>query len=143
VATALISDSFGLIGVIVGGVLNQRLAERLERTREQRAARVAARLLQEDLTLVSARANASLEADVYGPEVDRNALQLEHWSEAKGLLGAVLKDEDWQQLASANTSLARLEAVGAHQRERFDVTEAKVAPRLRDRHQPVVGAPSH
>jgi hypothetical protein len=60
-------------GVLVGGVLNALSTAYLEGHRNLASARVAARLVREDLRETHSRASASVNVGMYGPEANEGA----------------------------------------------------------------------
>ena len=111
-ATAIVTGTAVLVGVIVGGLLNTYLSQRTERTRENAAARVGARLVREDLILIGARLNAVVSTGIYGPEVEPNKwFSTETWMESRPLLAAALTDEEWQDVATGFRNVERLRVI--------------------------------
>lgn len=98
---------FGLVGVFVGAVLNYWIAVSGERRQTLRAARVAGRLVEEELKVLDDHLFASLEGGIYGPLIDRVEVDKE-WAQARSLLAAYLLDREWQQVAHPYRQLARL-----------------------------------
>jgi hypothetical protein len=68
-----ISGLFVLLGVLVGVVLNALSTAYLEGHRNLASARVAARLVREDLRETHSRASASVNVGMYGPEANEGA----------------------------------------------------------------------
>jgi hypothetical protein len=98
---------FGLLGVFVGSILNYWILVSSERRKTLHAARVAGRLVEEELKVLDDHLFASLEAGIYGPLIDRVEVDTE-WLQARGLLAAYLVDQEWKQVAHPYRQLARL-----------------------------------
>jgi hypothetical protein len=98
---------FGLVGVCVGAVLNYLIAVSGERRQTLAAARVAGRLVDEELNVLEDHLVSSLEAGIYGPLIDRIQVDKE-WVQGRSLLAAYLEDGEWQQVAHPYRQLARL-----------------------------------
>jgi hypothetical protein len=98
---------FGLVGVFLGSILNYWILVASERRKTLHAARVAGRLVEEELKILDDHLFASLEAGIYGPLIDRVGIDHE-WAQARGLLAAYLVDPEWKQVAHPYRQLARL-----------------------------------
>jgi hypothetical protein len=98
---------FGLVGVFVGSVLNYWMGVSSERRQTLHAARVAGRLVEEELKVLDDHLYASLEGGIYGPLIDRMEVDNE-WVQARSLLAAYLVDREWKQVAHPYRQLARL-----------------------------------
>lgn len=90
----------GLLGVVVGGLVNGYVALYLERVREARASQVAARLVQDDLQFVAAHISTTLKSGNLLPEL-REGLGIEDWRERRELLAGPLNSDDWNVLTVA------------------------------------------
>jgi hypothetical protein len=88
---------FGLIGVIVGGLLNGVVALWQERRRELRHARPAARLVMHELTEIQ----AILQADERRGEVGSQVPAPTAWPAARDALSAVVNGRTWTTLERA------------------------------------------
>lgn len=113
---------FGLLGVIVGGVLNTWLGLIVERHRTSSAARVAARLIRNELLLIAARATATCENDIYGPEVGDEPFDIAQWNEGKTTLAAVLSEAEWATII--RVSITRVEVLPRAGRRRIECEDS-------------------
>jgi hypothetical protein len=108
---------FGLIGVIVGGVLNGFVSYVLERRNERRAARTAARLLLDEW-----RPLVFLVADVlrlgrWRP--GEQPITFEEWSRHRELLANQLSQEAWLRVSNARVHVAWIDRAN-HSGEAMD-----------------------
>jgi hypothetical protein len=93
---------FGLVGVVLGGLLSGGVTYVMERRREQRETRAAARLLAEELR----RAISFIHGVLRPVESDWQSrafaeLDLEVWKQNRALLASALAEETWTDVASA------------------------------------------
>jgi hypothetical protein len=65
-----LAPTFGLLGVIVGGVLNAAVTYHSDRRRARAAAIVAARLLGDELRITQSRVGGAIELGRWGPVLD-------------------------------------------------------------------------
>jgi hypothetical protein len=65
-----LAPTFGLLGVIVGGVLNAAISSLGDRRRARAAATVAARLLGDELRVTRARVDGAISLGRWGPVLD-------------------------------------------------------------------------
>jgi hypothetical protein len=93
---------FGLLGVLVGGVLNGVVQWRLEVAGTRAAARGARRLVAEELVGDLSKIVSSI-----GNATTTLLHELEHgtWSEHKATLANATEDDDWFQIIEAYTAL--------------------------------------
>jgi hypothetical protein len=107
---AWIAPLAGLLGVIVGGMLNGALAAASARRNQRVAAAVASRLLSKELKLIGDTVDASLAAGTWGAILDpglpysRGLWAVEHrggvrdesaWPPARADLAIELSDAEW------------------------------------------------
>jgi hypothetical protein len=93
---------FGLLGVIVGGVLSGLVTWRIERLRERQEARAAARLAHVELG--DARSGFDAYAFRPGPDtmVQLVSLLVDNvWHEQRGVLARVLDPAEWLAVSAA------------------------------------------
>ena len=119
---------FGLVGVVVGGLLSGGVAYVMERRREQHATRAAARLLAEELR----RAISFIHGVLRPVDSDWQSrafaeLDLEVWKQNRVLLASALAEEAWTDVASA------FEIVDALKEERWPVERQEDAIEALDR----------
>ena len=113
---------FGLVGVVVGGLISGGLSLMLEGRKERVAARVAARLVREDLLPVSLRIE-----DVFGgrawPQHPDSKRRERSWVEHRSRLATVMKYEDYAAVVQAQIAADRFEAWFANRADRPGLTE--------------------
>ena len=85
---------FGLIGVVVGGLISGGLSLILEWRKERVAARVAARLVREDLLPVSLMIEDVFGGRAWLQRSDRQSRE-RSWVEHRSRLATVMKYEDY------------------------------------------------
>ena len=93
---------FGLLGVIVGGVLNGVVTWRIERFRKRQEARAAARLA--NVELGDARSGFDAYAFRPGPETMVRLVSLladDAWRDHRGVLARVLDPPEWLAVSAA------------------------------------------
>jgi hypothetical protein len=89
---------FGLLGVIVGGVLNAAGGLWSARRTESASAKAAARLLLHDLMGVAVPVDWAASVGEWGP-IRQGSLPLERWTEYEGLFArAISSFDDWLTL---------------------------------------------
>lgn len=103
-----ISAIFGLVGVVVGGVITWLAQWLQERRGEQRASRAAFRLVASDLYVAQALVKPVIETGRWGPE--NLAIPLEAWAEHRATVAAQLESGDqlWTMLEGAVLGVRRL-----------------------------------
>ena len=106
---------FGLIGVVLGALLNAVQGWSLARRNEQRERRTAARLLLVELEGLEAALVAALKSP---SRAALGGLEMTWWADQGPLLARVLEDE-WKSLHSVNESLQLFK----HEAEDFDPDE--------------------
>ncbi len=113
---------FGLIGVVVGGLISGGLSLILEWRKERVAARVAARLVREDLLPVSLMIE-----DVFGgrawlqPPEPRSRER--SWVEHRSRLATVMEYEDYAAVVQAQIAADRFDAWIASRADRSELSE--------------------
>jgi hypothetical protein len=105
---------FGLIGVVVGGLLAGGAEYVMQRRRERRDARAAARLLAEQLR----RAIAFIHSELRPVASDWASgafgdVEMEVWHHNRGILASALETAEWEGIAEA------FEVVDALKKERW------------------------
>jgi hypothetical protein len=106
--SAWIAAIFGLVGVVVGGLLNAATTAWSDRRRGASATRAASRLVRNELRFIGAHLAASSRAGVYGPEADE-PLPRGQWEQHSGQLAASLDDDLWESVSMAHAMVASLE----------------------------------
>jgi hypothetical protein len=101
---------FGLLGVVVGGVLNGAVARWQARRAESDAVRAAARLLLDELTQGWAIVDMELGDEAFKSE---RVPTTRRWTEYEELFARALSIDDWIALRAAIERLAKL---GPYQR---------------------------
>jgi hypothetical protein len=86
---------FGLVGVIIGGVLNAVVTRWLEEKRALASARAAARLVRLELMLIGGYAAASVNTNIYGAEAESLRFDVKSWQQTSAVLAAGLNDDEW------------------------------------------------
>src|SRR4051794_25968997 len=94
---------FGLVGVVIGGVLSGGVTLWVERVRERRGARSAARLVHYELIRVVSQLGVALDLRSPLPFVER--FPTEAWRELRPVLARTLDTETWGAVLSAYTTL--------------------------------------
>lgn len=90
------SALFGLLGVVVGGVLTGVVSAGLDRVRDARRALVAARLVQDDLSYIQAVLKVEIAEGVWKRLTPNEpALPFDAWSDGRDLLAAHLTFLEW------------------------------------------------
>jgi hypothetical protein len=113
VGTALLVGSFGLLGVIVGGVVNGLVATGLERVREARLAMVTARLVQSDLLYIAAVVTAEIQEGKW-KRLAQGAppVSFDSWKGGRDALAGGLRDyEKWAVVEVAARQAMRVVVV--------------------------------
>jgi hypothetical protein len=100
---------FGLIGVVVGGLISGGLSLILEWRKERVAARVAARLIREDLLPVSLGIEDVFGGRAWLRDPDRRSRE-QSWVEHRSRLATVMKYEDYAAVVQAQIAADRFEA---------------------------------
>jgi hypothetical protein len=96
VTLVLLTALIGLLGVIVGGVLNGVVTAALDRVQSARRAQVVARLVQDDLTYMTAVMEAEMAEGVWKrltPEAP--SVPFDSWREGRDVLAAHLTFAEW------------------------------------------------
>ncbi len=93
--------AFGLIGVIIGGLLTGGVEYVMEKRREQRELRAVARLLAEQLRGAIAFIHAELMPVENDPSIAFATLETDAWREKRGVLASALPNDEWQGVAEA------------------------------------------
>lgn len=95
---------FGLVGVVIGGLLNAVGLWVIEYRRDRRVAQVAARLLAPDLNQVRHAMKIALEGKTWsGVDVPDN-----RWREYQGALARAMKPKHWSLVAGVFLALEML-----------------------------------
>jgi hypothetical protein len=112
----MLAAVFGLVGVVIGGLLNGAVNWRLERARERLAARASARLLSDSL----ARLDKSLplmkrasSVQIVHPDVGAS---LDDWAQHRERLAPVLSIAQWTAVADCVPLLRELDATAELER---------------------------
>jgi hypothetical protein len=90
---------FGLIGVIIGGLITSGVELFRDSFRERRGLRSAVRLVDDELGYVVAALDNVLEVGKWRPQQDD--LERSAWEESKPLLAAALELNDWRGIVIA------------------------------------------
>ena len=100
----MLSAIFGLVGVVVGGLLTATFQLWQERRSDRAEARAASRLLSAELSEQHVFLDALVKQD---PEVPRNDRwpPVAAWPEYRAAMARLLDDETWQALAGAYVEL--------------------------------------
>lgn len=114
---AAISAGAALIGILIGGMVRVFVESRLDRERERRGGRVAARLVYDELTTIAAMLDTTLGMNPPHVPEDTYPLRVQEWIESKPLLAAVVTDDEWRTLSVA---YAMVEATSGYLATRSD-----------------------
>lgn len=107
---------FGLLGVIVGGILSGVVAAGLQRVHDARRAMVTARLVQDDLIYIGAALRSEIDAGVWR-RLTANAppLPFAAWSEGRDSLAAHMSFGEWTVISiAARQAIHAVEAPGSN-----------------------------
>lgn len=105
----MIAALFGLLGVVVGGVLTGVVTAGLDRVRDSRRALVAARLVQDDLSYIQAVLKVEIEEGVWKRLTgDEPPLPFDAWNEGRDLLAAHLTFLEWTVASVAARQASRV-----------------------------------
>jgi phosphoserine phosphatase len=85
---------FGLVGVIIGGLLNGGVSLLVDKKSQKGAGKVAARMLLSEITNNEIATKLSLEKSTWRHL--RLALSIEEWTRRREPLAAVLSDTEWE-----------------------------------------------
>jgi hypothetical protein len=88
---------FGLIGVIVGGLLNALVAMANEAHRDRRAVMAAARLLVVELAEISATCKTGVHAGSW-VTIPSHPLETAQWKEYRTLVASQLRAQNWRKV---------------------------------------------
>jgi hypothetical protein len=113
---------FGLIGVVVGGLISGGLSLILEWRKERVAARVAARLVREDLLPVSLMIEDVFGGRAWLQRSDRQSRE-RSWVEHRSRLATVMKYEDYAAVVQAQIAADRFNAWFANGANRSELSE--------------------
>lgn len=105
-----VTAAFGLGGVVVGGVVNARVAAWADRRARRNASRSASRLVAEEIQLLQNLVKASITTGIYGPSVDGGGLPTTEWQLNRQVL-AGLEVETWRAVSEVYSAVAHLEIV--------------------------------
>jgi hypothetical protein len=109
-----LAPTFGLVGVLIGGVLTAYLASRADRVKARTTALAYAVLLRDELTIATSRIESALSRGRWGAVLDpglpyaAGLWAVEHregvregsiWPESRAMLAPRLKLADWEILA--------------------------------------------
>lgn len=114
---------FGLIGVVVGGLISGGISLILERRKEHVTARVAARLVREDLLPVSLGIEDVFNGRVWSQRPDRRSRE-RSWAEHRSRLATVMEYSDYASVVQAQIAADRFDAWFASRADRSDLKEA-------------------
>lgn len=98
---------FGLLGVIVGGVLNGVVSYALDLGRDVKAAKAAARLLRGDFMSTAARMAVSRKHGRWG-SIAEGRVPVEAWRDHRYLLAQVLTEAEWEKVETGALRLHML-----------------------------------
>lgn len=114
---------FGLIGVVVGGLISGGISLILERRKEHVTARVAARLVREDLLPVSLGIEDVFNGRVWSQRPDRRSRE-RSWAEHRSRLATVMEYSDYASVVQTQIAADRFDAWFASRADRSDLKEA-------------------
>lgn len=99
---------FGLIGVIIGGLLNGSVAWLTDRHRSKGAVKVSARLVLSELEMIEVSATSALSSANYGQLTFGDNAE---WIEHRATLAAELPDEEWSALDNCFAFFAHMKTM--------------------------------
>ncbi len=111
--TAILAGAFGLLGVIVGGLMNGVVSAGLDRVREARLAMITARLVQSDLLYVDAIVTAEIDEGEW-KRLAQGAppVPFDSWQEGREALAGGLREyQDWAVVEIAARQALRVVVV--------------------------------
>lgn len=109
---------FGLVGVVVGGLLTGVVTLLLERRRENQEARVAQRIARSELGEAAKAVEDALAAGEWPPGWDKKRWS-ESWSTNRRVLAATMEDDDFAKLARAYLHMELLQTGLAAGKRKF------------------------
>jgi hypothetical protein len=110
---------FGLLGVVVGGLLNGAAGYWLGRRKEQAEAKVGARLVRVELN----EQLGYLGRVVEERRLDQHPPGVGQWEAYRAILARELDDRDWAVVAECYIELADVEAASLDPEHRNEVTD--------------------
>lgn len=96
---------FGLVGVVIGGLLTGALQVFQQRRSDRAEARAVARLLSAELSEQLQYLDALVNQD---PAVSKQAPTISAWPEYRAAMARLLDDRTWQAVAGAYVELSRM-----------------------------------
>jgi hypothetical protein len=102
IATVLTTGALTLCGVVIGGAINLSSGVLLDRRRQQREVRTAARLIVSELSSMRIDLGFALEHKQWGSVTK---IDVSRWNEHEGRLAAALDNSDWNSLSALYRSV--------------------------------------
>lgn len=99
---------FGLVGVIIGGLLNGGVAWLTDRHRSKGAVKVSARLVLSELEMIEVSATSALSSANYSQLTFGSNTE---WIEHRATLAAELSDEEWSALDNCFAFFAHMKTM--------------------------------
>jgi len=98
---------FGLVGVIIGGLLNGGVTWLVDRQQSKGAVKVSARLVLSELEMIEVSATSALETANYGQLTFGDTAE---WIEHRPVLASKLSDGEWSALDNCFAYFAHMKA---------------------------------
>lgn len=105
VGTAILAGAFGLVGVIVGGFVSVWADRSATRRRERADARVAARLVIDELAALVRGIEFAKRYESVALFVDEPPFTGAMWHEHRATLARLLPSEEWREVSESQVSL--------------------------------------
>jgi hypothetical protein len=123
----------GLLGVVIGGVLNGVVTAAVERVRDARAALVVARLVQNDLTFIQSVLEVEIDRGVWmNLTAGAPTLSFDAWHEGRGLLASSLTFQEWSAVCvAAQTALRAVQMAALTNAPRGEPIDPEVLASMR------------
>jgi hypothetical protein len=120
---------FGLIGVVLGGLLNAGVSALAERRRTRREARAASRLLERELQAAAEALHQWLDTRDGSSPAPRDALRFPAWKQYHLIAARNLPAQDWDVVSRAYLDLypVRTKPAFAMQLQEKEVAHLRVA----------------
>jgi hypothetical protein len=129
---------FGLVGVVIGGVLNGGLAWLSERRMAKGSIKVSARLVQSEMEANNLGVSGALFKDGDWAAL-RTLLSTSAWAERRATMAAAMTDSEWSIVCRYYMQMQATKAV-ADTHAPFDMVDADEIKRLKDQASMIVKA---
>lgn len=97
---------FGLVGVVVGGVLNGGITWLVERRNQRDQVRVAARLVDGEIRIAAAACNVAVDSKSWHGFA--RVVSSKHWGKYQATLSGAMTDGEWDVVRDYHTHLLQI-----------------------------------